>query len=403
MNRTLEVFVDQSTWPKGTGVVPAFPASFQPGISNYDINIPAMLLNIGYLTTPVSSTGVSLSEFWAWVRYLSAITNDPDMRLTNSFFDLDPHQKTILSDDFGMGVPMLWLTKKLSLNNIVDGNYFVKKIAASMHVKQIKSGKRGPNKTPDFVAEDNFGNWHVIECKGTQSGPDYSDTQLGLKGKPNTGGIVQKRSIIFPAGHTGQRLACGLSIGIEGKSTSVLKIVDPEPEAPFEVKEKDLIFAEDAIVRGTISKILRLSGFEITAECIASPLGKTPDATRFRSRTSENKRIESVRERNQRSSFEIRDFLDGENNNLLFGGRERTIELPRTIMVDGRPVSRVIIIQKINIDVIKRFSSSYFNEGPFYDSFSDLKSMMHGSEITSDELSARVNFGDVYQSELILD
>ncbi len=55
------------------------------------------------------------------------MTNDKDMRLTDSFYALDAHQKTILSDDFGMGVPMLWLMSSLSLNQIVDGNYFIQK------------------------------------------------------------------------------------------------------------------------------------------------------------------------------------------------------------------------------------------------------------------------------------
>lgn len=43
---------------------------------------------------------MSLSEFWAWVRYLHAVADDPDLRLTPTFFELEAHQKTILSDDF---------------------------------------------------------------------------------------------------------------------------------------------------------------------------------------------------------------------------------------------------------------------------------------------------------------
>ncbi len=54
-----------------------------------------MLLMIGYLTTPAATTGVTLSEFWAWVRYLAAITpGDAEMKLTHSFAELDAHQKT---------------------------------------------------------------------------------------------------------------------------------------------------------------------------------------------------------------------------------------------------------------------------------------------------------------------
>lgn len=54
------------------------------------------------------------------------------MRLTSAYAGLDAHQKTILSDDFGMGVPMLWLEDRLSLEEIVDGRYFLQFVGASV-------------------------------------------------------------------------------------------------------------------------------------------------------------------------------------------------------------------------------------------------------------------------------
>ena len=77
MYRTIDVHVDDSSWP-GVGKIPNFPAAFTAGTSSFVLNINSMLLMIGYLTTPTSVTGVSLTEFWAWVRYLAAIT--PMMR-----------------------------------------------------------------------------------------------------------------------------------------------------------------------------------------------------------------------------------------------------------------------------------------------------------------------------------
>jgi hypothetical protein len=195
MLRTLRVEIDSSTWPTSPGS-PPFPAGFHSGRAHVDLSIPAMLLQIGYLTTPTSARGVSLSEFWAWVRYLAAITEDDDLRLTAGFCDLDAHQKTILSDDFGMGVPMLWLSERLDLRRICDGRYFVQHVAASVGATNRRTARRGPNKTPDFVARDGQGIWHVIECKGTQSGQCYSRAQIGELGPPATGGIAQKRSII---------------------------------------------------------------------------------------------------------------------------------------------------------------------------------------------------------------
>lgn len=401
MNRELEILIDQSTWPK-KNKLPHFPKSFHNGSIIDNVNIPSMLLMIGYLTTPTSSTGVSLSEFWAWIRYLSAVTNDKDMRLTDSFYALDAHQKTILSDDFGMGVPMLWLMSSLSLNQIVDGNYFIQKIAASVNAKSVKTGKRGPNKTPDFVAKDHYGDWHVIECKGTQSGPEYSDKQLGIKGKKGTGGIVQKKSIIFPTGHTGQRLACGLSIGIENRSSSLLKIVDPEPDEPFEVDEQNMIYAEDAIIRGALSKYLRMSGLEITAERIAAPLGRTPDAIRYKSRTVESHRVEWVKEREQRSYFEIRQFLAARKTKGRFNGRERVIELPRPVIVNDEVISKVIIRQMINNEIITELSRRALYDEPIIESISGLRETMRRNRIVSSDFESQLNFGEIFQSQMIL-
>ncbi|HEX9158849.1 MAG TPA: hypothetical protein VF835_01375, partial [Rhizomicrobium sp.] len=145
MERSLLVSIDRSTWP-APPAFPRFPRAFFSHRS-LTLSVPAILLKIGFLTTPTSSTGVSLSEFWAWVRYLAAITGDDDLRLTSAFANLDAHQKTILSDDFGMGVPMLWLTDVLDLRQSCDGSYFLARFAAQAGATVQRTAKRGPNKT----------------------------------------------------------------------------------------------------------------------------------------------------------------------------------------------------------------------------------------------------------------
>lgn len=253
MDRTIRIQIDQTTWPKAPQL-PQFPRSFM-GIGVETMNVPAILLKIGFLTTPSSASGVSLSEFWAYVRYLAAITGDSDLRLTTAFSNLDAHQKTILSDDFGMGVPMTWLTHTLDLQQICDGRYFLDRFAAQAGAIVQKKARRGPSKVPDFVARDGSGAWHVIECKGTQSGSGYQANQIGSAGPPPTGGIAQKNSIVFPRSYSGQRLVCALSIGLEGVAgSSTLKIVDPEPEDPVVVEDVNLNLAEDAVQRGSIAR-----------------------------------------------------------------------------------------------------------------------------------------------------
>lgn len=402
MNRLLDVIIDKKTWPKRGK--PAFPASFRAGASQDNLNIPAMLWMIGYLTTPTSSTGVSLSEFWAWVRYFAALTGDDDIRLTSSFADLDAHQKTILSDDFGMGVPMLWLSEKLSLVHIVDGRYFLQKFSASTGATQLRTSKRGPNKTPDFVARDSKGNWHVIECKGTQSGDEYRDQQLGKKGPPATGGVAQKNSIIFPARHTGQRLACGLRIGIEDQMGSQLKIVDPEPEDPIEISTKQLPFAFDSATRGVMSKYLRMAGLEISAEAMASPLGYRPDAVYRKGRTAERERQEMVSERDDRAKEELRN-----SNKYIsimsrqFRGQERIFDLPREIYVDSKKINRIIVRQGINADFIGELSRRPTFDELIQEEKPELSELIGRSIVESDVLSSQIKIGDIFKAELILE
>lgn len=160
MDRTLQVHIDQSTWPTPPDL-PAFPTTFASGSTPFTLNIPGFLLTIGYLTTPSHASGVSLSEF-------CAIAADTDLRLTPAFADLDAHKKTILSDDFGMGAPVFWLLDRLQIAAIVYGRYFIDRVAASIGATSAKPAKRGPGKSPDFVARDIHGVWHVLECKGTK-------------------------------------------------------------------------------------------------------------------------------------------------------------------------------------------------------------------------------------------
>ena len=270
MIRTLDVTVDKATWPNPPSV-PAFPSTFQDGTTTLDLNIPHLLLLIGYLTTPSHAFGTSLSEFWAWVRYLHAVSDESNLRLTSEFSNLDAHQKTILSDDFGMGVPIYWLFEHFPLEPPVDGRFFMDRLAEANGVSVADPPKHGPRKAPDFVARDTSGVWHVIECKGTQTGNAYRKKQLGIPGPPATGAVAQKRMISFPSGYTGQRLACGLVLDVEGgRGVSSLRVIDPPVDEGFVVEEKDLPVAVDTLRRATASRALRLAGFGVVSSAVSS-------------------------------------------------------------------------------------------------------------------------------------
>lgn len=396
MYRTINVHVDESSWP-GVGNIPSFPAAFTAGTNSFDLNINSMLLMIGYLTTPTSVTGVSLAEFWAWVRYLAAITpRDADLRLTRSYADLDAHQKTILSDDFGMGVPMVWLMKNLPLVEIVDGRYFLQRYGANHGAHQHRTAKRGPNKTPDFVARGHDGNWHIMECKGTQSGEAFRDRQIDS-------GISQKLSIMFPPGHTGQRLVSGLSIGIEDGNPSHLRIIDPVPEDPVKITESELEFAKDAATRGVMAKLLRSTGFETAAEAVAAPFGK-PQAMPPSTKKTDKKRIEFLADRDRRAREEL---LESTSRRNLFDGRYRgrevAFQLPRPIYIHGDKILKVIVRQGINMDALDLLREQPTIETLIDPSRNHWVDMMGTNIIHDDEKNATLQIGNIFRSELILE
>jgi len=374
MDRRLPIFIDKSTWP-GPGIPPLFPRAFRSGLGHYDLNIPSMLLMIGYLTTPTATTGVTLSEFWAWVRYLAAITpDDQEMKLTQSFSTLDAHQKTILSDDFGMGVSMLWLWNTLSFDLVVDGNYFMRQHAHSVGVTQRRVVKRGPNKTPDFVGRDSKGFWHVIECKGTQSGSHYSNRQLA-------GGLAQKQSLIFPRNYTGQRLVCGLTIGLEGAEGSRLEVIDPPPDDPVEIFPDEMPQANDAATRGVMSKLLRMAGFETAAEALALPEGTWTDVLKKQTRASNERHRQVIEERDSRARIELTEDL---SRRPLFDerfiGREIKLELPRALRIGDAFVRHVVVRQGVNRDAVMELAEQPNITALIQDSSTDWLSLVGRNE-----------------------
>jgi len=404
MYRKLQVEVDRTTWPISPAL-PAYPATFPNKVEHVDFSMPAVLLLIGILTTPSHAAGVSLSEFWAWVRYLHAISGEPDLRLTNAFADLDAHQKMILSDDFGMGVPMYWLLDRLHLGPICDGRYFIERVAASTGAVAAKTTKRGPNKSPDFVAQDVTGVWHVIECKGTQSGRVYGERQLGDAGPPPYGAIAQKRTITFPARYTGQRLACGLTIGVQGGyKPSRLKVIDPPGDEEFSVGDNQLTYAEDAVVRATTAKSLRVAGFEATSSVMSAPAGSFPSSRPSTGRAEQIRR-EVVEEKDARARDELKARTQRRQFTAMgerYLGRQVQLDLPAPVIVDSRKIRSVRIRQGVNENVLNELAHRPLIEEPLIEADTPWREAVGATKTQSDRFSAMLQIGSLFISELDL-
>lgn len=404
MIRKVDLVVDRLTWPKPPQL-PSFPPSFPLKSSTSNVNIQALLLLIGQLTTPPTTQGISLSEYWAYIRYLSAITNDSGLRLTEDFSKLDAHQKTILSDDFGMGIPMYWLKKRLNLKQIVDGRFFIDTVAASVGATATKTAKRGPNKSPDFVAIDGNGIWHVVECKGTQSGTGYRDTQL--KGsQTNAGAIQQKLTIKFPSAHTGQRLACGVALATENDpQITSLKIIDPVTiEDPFVVRDDYLAAAQEAAKRSSVAIGLRLAGFHTASDAVASPVGPRPSSQSTRGRREERRQA-FVRERREGALAEIENRA--QQHVFDFGGkryfgRELSLDFPKPIGTEDARFRGVRVRQGISAETLRTLRQENFPDQRTVD-FNSLDDLGNAfMNIEEGDYSADLRVGEMFIASIEL-
>lgn len=162
MKRNIDVRTDLSFG--SDQILPSLPAS-----CTWDCDIDLTMLAIGYLTAPPRFQGLSLSHYWAWLRYRVALqSTGNDLRLRRIWGEIDSHQKTVLSDDFGMGFPCHYLIDQHGFEDFADTKFLIRHLLGGV-VAVLGSDLRGPSKSPDFIAVDNAGRLHILECKGSQS------------------------------------------------------------------------------------------------------------------------------------------------------------------------------------------------------------------------------------------
>jgi len=120
MQKRISVDIDAATWRR------PMPSALNAGKSSHDLDLNKVFLMLGTLTMPQLMSRASPARFWAWLRYFLAIGARNDLRITMDFADLDPHQKSILSDDFGVAISTFYLYEKFAgVAPIVDGRRFM--------------------------------------------------------------------------------------------------------------------------------------------------------------------------------------------------------------------------------------------------------------------------------------
>lgn len=398
MQRRIRVAIDRSTWPSSPGP-PPLPRTFQAG--PYNVDIPTLLLTIGYLTTPTHTSGVSLSSFWALVRYLHAVSSDSDLRIDPAFSELDSHQKAILSDDFGIGVPIRWLLDHLPIASIVDGRYFIQRMARTVGAYTVDPARRGPAKSPDFVARDTTGIWHVVECKGTQSGTAYRNRQLGNPNNPIDGAVAQKRTITFPQGYAGQRLACGLVLAaLPNETSSSLKIIDPDEKPIIDIREDDMSLAVDTLGRGTAVRALRLAGFDATAVALAS-LPASTLGSEVREELSSGGLKEDVTTTTDRAMDELRDAEDRTSFTVAgrgYCGRQAMLDLLTPLVLEDRTIRSALLRYGVDNNFLRELAPTWIQEQPL---LGEYVKVWDSIKFEFEGLTARMHVGSLFVADII--
>lgn len=408
MQKSIEIEVDQHSWVKPS----TFPPKFTHGVTHHNLDVLSALLITGQLTTPPIASGATLSEFWAWVRYANAIADTSDLRITRPFHDLDSHQKTILSDDFGMGMPTAWLIPALNLVRWCDGRYFQERMSALLASTPPAPAKSGPGKSPDFVFEDTGGRFHVVECKGTQGTTKDREKQFNstdTKGNPS-GGCVQKTTIEIISALAGQRLVCGLVLEHEdGKGASSIKIVDPEG-ADFAAPEKQSPgIWKDPLVRATAAKALRGAGLLTSATVMAAPSGETATARPHEGRFSgryEARRTELVARRRDAAIREIRMALGRSPLHVAdteIVGRALTFTFPVPLSVDGVEFRAATVHQGFRKDLLQQLLDEGFVDAPIVEQSPRLAERFHGLKAFDEGARGQLLIGDAFLADLSLE
>ena len=235
-----------------------------PSVAAWNCDVLQALLVVGYLTTPPRYRGISLSTYWAWLRYGAAISRrDPSLRLRPIWNELDPHQKTILSDDFGLGFPCHYLVEQHGFEDFADTAYLLDSLMAGV-VSHAARSKRGPSKTPDLIGVDSLGRLHVLECKGSQTSRAALDDALAR-------GISQKSNLNNGSLFTSCMVG-GLFIPQDRSTeTAQLVFIDPPPDPALQrLQDFDPRVIARAVRRQSFAKALGAAGLWAAAGGVAS-------------------------------------------------------------------------------------------------------------------------------------
>lgn len=334
--KNVKVELDDASWTSLGKTAPAELTKLSGGPRKMSVRIA--LLHTALCTRPPTSTGIYLADYWAWLRYGPAIEGTPDLRLRAEWDDIDPHQKTVLSDELGMGFTTYLLARALKFKSFADTIHFVNVTNPGKYKFSVINKKNGKYKSPDFVALDSAGstnNINVLECKGTQSSRKALINAV-------RDGVPQKQNLISASSSKiNHSLVAGLFIPPKkSKEEALIYVSDPPqnvlPEILARIAPERM---QTAVVQVDLAKHFALMGLHSIANALAST---DVSATRRLPRVDaqEITALRLLPDRQERE-FEI------------------TFPLPReTTRFEGRAVRRARFAMRCPVDLYERVAGT---------------------------------------------
>lgn len=303
MFRTIQITVDAASW---TTLGKAVPTTISAAAGSRRVRVDMALLHTALRSRPPSYQGLHIADFWAWLRYFPAVSTDPNLSLRSEWDELDAHQKTILSDDWGVGFSTGIIGQLLGVLVWADTSHVAKltKGWTPPLVTLTSTNKKGPKKSPDFLGFTAGLDIVVLECKGTQSGSEVSTKQIGK-------GVAQKQAISFSGVTPLQSLVGGLYIPLETNSAvAEWQVRDPEPGSDGSARPGAPLELAKAILRSEICGFLKMMGLARLAELLDVDADGGGWPTEWRAR--------------------LPPFVDTmQRNEVNYVGVTRSLELPR--------------------------------------------------------------------------
>jgi hypothetical protein len=190
-----------------------------------------LLRKAGELTTPQWANMAQLSASWATRRYFWAIaaagTSPGRFRINPDCKDLDFHQKTLMSDEFGVGFAGLAMERLFSTNAWVDVS------VALADRARYQAIRRQGRLQPDYLMWQDIPNvpYYVVECKGSQTKRGVSMDQIRR-------GLEQVPALRF--GRQGRQVERLVVATLLQATNTTVFVIDPEDEETPEEREKRL-------------------------------------------------------------------------------------------------------------------------------------------------------------------